>query len=124
MPTIKAKVRRRPPKELLTDLERARQLATLLDAKFSVGGIRFGVDAIVSLLPVVGDTITTVAGLYPIYLARKHKLGKGVQAHMFANLTVHYFGGLLPVVGDLFDVGYKANMRNLSVLEKAIEQDL
>src|SRR5450432_1887983 len=120
MPTIRAKVRRRPPAELLNDLEMARKLAMLLDAKFSVGGMRFGVDAIVSLLPVVGDGITTLAGLFPVYLARKHKLGKVVEAKMLANLAVHFFGGMVPLAGDLFDVAYKANLRNLAVLEKAI----
>jgi hypothetical protein len=120
MTSIAAKVRRRPPQELLDDMKNARKLATLLDAQFAVAGVRFGVDAVVSLLPVVGDTITTLAGLYPVYLARKHKLGKTVEAKMIANLAVHYVGGLLPIAGDFFDVAYKANLRNLAVLEKAI----
>jgi hypothetical protein len=122
MATIATKVRRRSPDELLDDVKNARKLATLLDAQFQIGSVRFGMDALVSLVPVVGDTITTLAGLYPIYLARKHKLGKMVELKMLANLGVHYVGGLLPIAGDLFDVAYKANLRNVTVLEDAIQR--
>jgi hypothetical protein len=107
---------------LLDDVNNARRLATLLDAQFNLAGIRFGMDAIVSLVPVLGDTISTLAGLYPVYLARKHELGKTVEAKMIANLAVHYVGGLVPFAGDLFDVAYKANLRNLAVLEKAVQR--
>jgi hypothetical protein len=89
-----------------------------LDAQFAIGGIRFGLDALIGLLPVIGDTIGLIAGTYPIHLARKHKLGRTVVLRMWANLAIDYFGGLLPVVGDAFDVGYKANLKNVELLEK------
>jgi hypothetical protein len=102
------------------DLRRARQIATLLDAQFEVAGVKFGLEAFLGLVPVVGDTIGTVAGLYPLWVANRHKLGKSVQAKMAANLAVEWGGGLLPWVGDFFDVAFKANLRNVKLLEEEV----
>ncbi|MBC8107828.1 MAG: DUF4112 domain-containing protein [Anaerolineae bacterium] len=107
--------------ELLADLGRARRLADLLDAEFSVAGIRFGLDAVTGLIPVVGDSLGFFAGLYPIHLVRKHGLGKQVEHRMIANLMIDAVGGMIPVIGDLFDISFKANLKNLVMLERAIE---
>ena len=106
--------------ELQADLRRARRLADLLDAEFSLAGIRFGFDALVGLVPVVGDSIGFFAGLYPIHLVRKHGLGKRVEQRMIANLMIDSIGGMIPVIGDFFDVSFKANLKNLALLERAI----
>jgi hypothetical protein len=102
-----------------TDLRRARILAKLLDTQFKLGGVRFGLEALLGLVPVAGDTVGALAGLYPLWIANRHKLGKGVQAKMAANLAIEFGGGLLPWVGDFFDVAFKANIRNVKLLEKA-----
>jgi hypothetical protein len=68
---------------------------------------------------VAGDLIALTVGTYPIYLARKHGLGRTVIARMWANLAVDFVGGLVPIVGDAFDVVYKANLKNLKLLEDA-----
>ena len=107
------------PMDLAADIERARIIADWLDTKYSVGGIRFGLDAIVGLVPVVGDLIGAAAGVYPIYVAQKHGLGKLVQLRMGANLAAEWAIGSVPLVGDLIDVGFKANVRNVGLLEKA-----
>ena len=120
MGTIAVNVRRKQDTlDLEGDLQRARWLANLLDAEFSLAGVKFGLDAIVGLVPVVGDTIAFAAGLYPIFLARKHKLGKPVEVRMWTNLLIDYVGGLVPLVGDAFDVAFKANLKNVELLEKA-----
>lgn len=103
-----------------TDLRRARQIATLLDAQFEVAGVKFGLEAFLGLVPVVGDTVGALAGLYPLWIANRHKLGKAVQAKMAANLAIEWTGGLLPGVGDFFDVAYKANLRNVKLLEAEV----
>src|SRR5262245_37726493 len=72
--------------DLETDLARARWLANWLDAKFQIAGVRFGLEGIVGLIPVVGDTLGVVAGLYPIYVARRHHLGRRVRMQMALNL--------------------------------------
>lgn len=108
--------------DLEADIERAHRLARLLDTEFGIAGFRFGLDAIVGLVPVVGDAITFLAGLYPIHIVRKHGLGEHVERRMIANLLIDAFGGALPVVGDLFDVYFKANVLNVRLLEKAARE--
>ena len=108
--------------ELEADLARARRLAHLLDAQFKFMGVEFGLDAIVGLVPVAGDCLSALAALYPVHLARKHKLGKTVEARMAFNVLMDFAAGAIPVVGDLVDVAYKANLKNLKLLETAVEK--
>jgi len=108
-----------PSVDLDADLHRARWLATLLDAQFSIGGFRCGLGPIVDLIPVAGDVIMTAVGVYPIYLARKHNLGRSVQLRMALNLALDFLIGALPVLGSIFDAAYRANLKNVNLLEKA-----
>jgi hypothetical protein len=110
---------RDPANELERDLQQARILATLMDSQFELAGVKFGLDSIVGLVPVIGDTLALLAGTYPIHLARKHKLGKTVEMRMWANLAIDYFGGIVPLIGDAFDVAFKANLKNFELLERA-----
>ena len=112
-------VSRRVEDELDADLAKVHRLATLLDAEFQIAGRKVGWDAIVGLIPVVGDIAMAVVGAYPIYVARKHHLGKTVQARMAANLLIDWAVGEIPVLGDLFDVAFKANLKNADLLERA-----
>jgi hypothetical protein len=104
------------------DLDRVRRLARLLDAQFEVAGVRFGLDSLIGLVPVLGDSITTLIGLYPIWVAQQHKVGFFTRARMVGNLALDWAVGLVPLVGDVFDVGFKANLRNLELLEKALQK--
>ena len=73
----------------------------LLDAQFRVGRVRFGLEGLSGLDCRYGDTVGALLGLYPLYVARRHKLGNAVQAKMAVNLAVEWAGGLTPVIGDL-----------------------
>jgi hypothetical protein len=106
--------------DLATDLTRARWLAKMLDARFSIAGVRFGFDAIIGLVPGFGDAFTLLAALYPMYLVRKHGLPRRFLRKMLRNAVIDAVGGLVPVVGDLFDVYFKANLKNLALLEEAV----
>jgi hypothetical protein len=108
--------------DLDTDLARARRFAYLMDAEFSVAGVQFGLDALVGLIPGIGDTLTALASIYPIWIAKKHDLGKNVQVRMAVNVLIDWLPGLIPVVGDLIDVAYKSNLKNLKLLERAAER--
>ena len=108
--------------ELEDDVQRARALARFMDSQLSIGGIEVGADAIIGLVPGIGDTITSVIACYPIYLARKHDLGKDVQLQMAGNVALDWLVGLIPVAGDIFDVAFKANLKNVRILEEAIRR--
>jgi hypothetical protein len=110
---------RRVEDELDGDLAKVRRLAKLLDAEFELAGRKIGWDAIVGIVPIIGDLATAIVGAYPIYIARKHNLGKHVQARMALNLLIDWAVGEIPVIGDLFDVAFKANLKNADLLDRA-----
>ena len=107
------------PGELEADLARVQTVAKLLDAQFEIAGIKFGWDAIAGLVPVAGDIVTTLIGVYPLYIARKHNLGKFIRARMVSNLLIDLALGSVPLIGDAFDIGFKAHLKNAALLEKA-----
>ncbi len=93
-----------------------------MDTEFSLGGIRFGLDALIGLVPILGDSIALLIGLYPLYIAQQHRLGFFLRVRMFFNLALDWIIGLLPLIGDVADVGFKANIRNANLLRRAFEQ--
>ena len=101
-------------------LERLEQLASLLDDRFTIPGtdVRFGLDPILGLIPGVGDSATAAMTAYIILVARRYRLPVSVQARMIGNLILDWAIGSIPLLGDLFDVGFKANRRNLTLLRK------
>jgi len=123
MATIAVNVHRRDEVlDLEADLRRARVLAKLLDAQFSVAGFRFGLDALIGLVPGMGDVATSAVALYPLYLVRKHKLPQRYARKMLVNVAIDFAGGTVPILGDLFDAYFKANLKNLALLERAVAE--
>ena len=110
------------PGELERDIERVRMVARAMDAQFEIGGVKFGWDSIVGLIPVAGDIATAVVGVYPLLIAKKHNLSKVTRLRMAANFAVDLALGAVPLAGDVFDVAYKANMKNLALLEREAEK--
>ena len=101
-------------------LDALRRWAVLLDSAFRVPGtrIRFGLDAIIGLIPGIGEMSTPVfAGLLLLQAVRM-RLPLIVQARMVLNAAIDMLLGLVPVLGDLVDIGWKANLRNLALLER------
>jgi hypothetical protein len=101
-------------------LARLRKLAWLLDAQFSLPGtkFRFGVNSLIGLLPVSGDVLLGLVSLYIVWEARALGAPPILLGRMLANIAVEVVGGAIPVVGDLFDMAFKANLRNLAILEE------
>src|SRR3954468_21301083 len=104
------------------DLQNVDRLAQLLDSEFEFAGIRFGLDAIIGLIPVLGDSIAALIGLYPLYVAQQHKLGLLLRGRMLLNLIIDWLIGIVPIIGDVLDVGFKANIRNAKLLRSALEK--
>lgn len=107
-------------------LKRVDVLAKLLDAQFGLPGtqIRFGWDALIGLIPAVGDVLTLLPQLYLVYEAIRLRLPMSILLKMLLNIGIDVLGGMVPVLGDLFDVGFKSNLRNAQLLRQALEQKL
>lgn len=99
------------------DLE---QLARLMDAAFRVPGtnIYFGLDAIIGLIPGLGDLLTTLVSLYILRAARDYGVPRVTLLRMTANIAIDSVVGSLPLVGDAFDVYWKANQKNVALLQR------
>jgi Domain of unknown function (DUF4112) len=99
-------------------IERLRQLAHLLDDRFRIPGTsyRIGLDGLIGLLPGLGDAVTTLLSLYIVLEARRLGLPLTKLGRMGLNVGVDAVLGAVPVLGDLFDVAWKANRRNLALL--------
>ena len=100
-------------------LERLRAIATVLDDAVRVPGtnIRFGLDALLGLLPGAGDAVTGAVATYAIVLAARLGAPPVVIARMAVNVLIDVATGTIPVVGDIFDVGWKSNRKNVRLLE-------
>lgn len=114
-----SRVRRaRPAADLRRELDRLDRLADLMDSRFGVAGtnIRFGLDALLGLIPGIGDGLVVLPAAY--ILARAHRLGvpASLLVRMGANVAIDFAIGLIPLIGDLLDVGYRANRRNVALL--------
>lgn len=112
------------PTRTADPLARARALTRLLDtaAKVPGTGIRFGADAVLGLIPGLGDVAGAVLAGYLVLLAQRLGAPRSVVLRMLGNVAVDTLGGTVPLVGDLFDVAFKSNTRNLALLERAIER--
>jgi hypothetical protein len=97
-----------------------RKWAVLLDSAFQVPGtkLRFGLDPIVGLLPGAGDLVTGFFAVMILLHAVRLRIPKVVMARMVINSGLDLLAGAVPILGDLFDAGYKANLRNLTLLER------
>lgn len=117
------------PDELLrhqTALARLDRYATLMDARFRIPGtrIRFGVDPIIGLLPGIGDALGLALSLYVVVEAVRLGVPKRVLFSMLRNVGLEALVGVVPVVGDMFDIAFKANLRNAALLRTHIESRL
>jgi hypothetical protein len=103
-------------------LNRLRRLAWLIDGVFSLPGtrFRFGLNSVIGLLPVGGDAVLGAISLYIIYEAAQLGVPRPKLARMLANVGVELLGGSVPLVGDLFDMALKANLRNLAIIEEHV----
>ena len=99
-------------------LARLDMLANLLDTALVIPGtnVRFGLDAIVGLVPGIGDAVTTVVSLYIVHEARQLGAPWHVVSRMLANVAIDGAIGAVPLLGDAFDVMWRANRRNVALL--------
>lgn len=105
-------------------LQRLEMIAKLLDVAFIVPGtnVRYGIDGLIGLIPVVGDIITTAISLWLVREARLLGAPWHITARMLANVAVDGVIGMVPVAGDAFDVMFRANIRNVRMLRSWLDK--
>jgi hypothetical protein len=109
-----------------TQTERARarlnRLAWLLDNSIRLpGGFRLGLDGIVGLLPGVGDVATAIISFYIIARAALMRVPASILGRMGLNVLVELVVGVVPLFGDIFDIAFRANVRNVALLEAHLD---
>ena len=97
---------------------------TLLENMFTIPGLkrRVGLDAVIGLVPVVGDVTGAVLGAYLLWEARNLGLGKLAMTRMAGRIALDTALGAIPIAGDLFDFAYRSNTRNLKTIRKHLDR--
>jgi Domain of unknown function (DUF4112) len=105
-------------------LARLEALAKLMDGAFVLPGttIRFGLDGIIGLVPVAGDMIAGLVSTYLVWEAKQLGAPSWLIARMLANVLLDTTLGAVPIVGDAFDVLFRANMKNMALLRRHVEK--
>jgi hypothetical protein len=109
-----------PDEKLPPDLVALRRFAYWMDEAFAIPGtkIRVGADALIGLIPGVGDVIGAVLSTWIIVGALRYRVGPMIIARMVLNIVLDLIFGAVPVAGDVFDFLYEENMMNMRLLEK------
>lgn len=102
--------------------ERLIALARLMDSAVTLPALRGGVglDALLGLVPVAGDVVSALIGLYAVAQARELGASRWLQARMVANLVLDAAIGAVPVAGDVADIFFRAHRRNLNLLQREL----
>jgi hypothetical protein len=99
-------------------------LADLLDSRYRIPGtrLRYGIDAILGLVPGIGDTLAALPALYLVWRARQLGVPKSLVLRMVINVLFDTVLGSVPIAGNVFDLFFKASRRNLALLRRHIER--
>lgn len=99
-------------------LRTATQLADLLENRFRVLGLRFGLDPVLGIIPGAGDVITLGLASYILWIGSQMGLPRHRLLEMAGNIVLDFIIGLVPFLGDIADFGFKANTRNLEIIKR------
>ncbi len=104
--------------------QRLEALEMLLERSFTIPGVnrKVGLDAIVGLVPVLGDVVTAAMGAYFVWEARNLGMPKWKLWHMAGNLAFDSLLGAVPIAGDLFDFLFRSNTRNLRIVKRHLDK--
>lgn len=109
-----------PDEKLPRDLVALRRFAYFMDEAFTIKGtpVKIGFDAILGLIPGVGDVIGGVLSTWIVIGALRHRVPARIILRMILNIAIDLFFGAVPVAGDVFDFLYEENVKNMRLLEK------
>ena len=102
-------------------LLRLKLLSKRLDDSIKIPGTnqKFGIDAIVGIIPILGDFIGVIFSTYIMYSGIKMGVSSKIVKKMAANIAIEFIIGSMPIIGDIFDALWKANKRNVELIEEA-----
>jgi hypothetical protein len=105
-------------------LERLSALSRLLDHAFRIPGtdVRFGLDAVLGVIPGIGDLVTNLISAYLVLEARKLGLSRWDMTRMIGNIVVDVGVSSVPIAGDVFDLFWRANDKNMAILRDHLAQ--
>lgn len=105
------------------DLEKLQRLAERMDSAFRIPGtgIRVGFDSILGLIPGIGDAAALAPSAWIILESRRLGAPKDLLVRQGVNAGIDVVIGTIPLIGDLFDVGWKGNLRNVALLREHLE---
>ncbi len=98
-------------------LKIASHLTHLLENRFRIFGKKFGLDPILGLIPGIGDVIPVILSFYLVWIAVRLRLPDDKIAQMIRNIVIDFFIGIIPFVGDIGDLFYKSNTKNLQIIK-------
>ncbi|MBP9719015.1 MAG: DUF4112 domain-containing protein [Candidatus Levybacteria bacterium] len=102
-------------------LQIATFLTHLLDEQFKIGKVRFGLDPILGIIPFFGDFLSLGLSVYIFFIAHMLGLPQNKKETMIRNIITDFLIGLIPILGDVSDIFYKANSKNLRLLHEHME---
>ena len=100
-------------------IARLEHFSRLTDSNIGIPFTKFkiGIDAIIGLVPVIGDAAGLLLSSYVLFEAQRLGVSKRIKLKIILNMLIDFFGGLIPVFGDIFDAIFKANTRNTKLLK-------
>ena len=114
----------RDPSLSADSMARLDALARLMDGIFTIPGtnIRMGLDGFIGLVPVAGDVVSGLISSYLIWEAKQLGAPRWLIARMIGNVAIDSTIGAIPLLGDAFDVMFRANMKNMGLLRRHLEK--
>ncbi len=112
------------PRSAAARLQRVRRVAWVLDRSIPIGKWRIGLDPLLGLIPGLGDWTGAILSLYVLYQGARLGLPTSVLTRMSSNIVIEALVGAVPVLGDLFDMAWQANMRNVRLVEEHYKPNL
>lgn len=122
-PTLPTEAERKEREELMARLD---NWATNMDARFRIPftPIRFGLDPLVGIIPALGPVLGVLLSVYIFGAAFRHKLPLRSMARMVSNIAIEFIVGLIPVLGPMFDVYWRANIKNVDLLREHLTPEV
>ncbi len=102
----------------------ARSLSHFLDEQFTLGGFSLGIDPLLNFLPGIGNVLGLMLSFYIIWIAKQVNATDKDITLMMINIMLDFFLGIIPIIGFVGDAIFKANKKNLKILEKYIEKEV